>query len=98
MTKGSLRYYLDSKVSGDGHLLAAHKGSEAAFIRQTVNLADRGDASWTAPASLVGRDPQSHNGVTFISEPLRHDIELSGLFSGRLDLTVNKLLKLFACH
>ena len=85
------RYYLDAKVAGDGHLLAPRKTSDSAFIRQTVNLADRSDAAWVPPANLVARDFQSHNGVTFISEPLRRTVELSGLFSGRLDFTVNKM-------
>ena len=91
MSRGTQRFYLDAKVSGDGHLLSPRKGSEATFIRQSVSLSDRGDAAWTPPASLVGRDPQTHNGLTFISEPLRHEVELSGQFSGRLDFTVNKM-------
>ncbi len=90
MSRGALRFYLDPKLEGDGHLLAGRRGSSTAFISQTVNLADRSDASWTPPANLVGRDPQSHNGVTFMSEPLRHSLDLSGLFSGRLDLVINK--------
>jgi hypothetical protein len=90
MTRGALRYYLDPKLAGDGHLLAGRRGSSAAFIRQTVSLTDRSDAAWTPPASLVNRDPQSHNGVTFMTEPLRRPLELSGLFSGRLDFTLNK--------
>ena len=90
LVKGALRFYLDPKVAGDGHLLAARRGSSAAFVRQSVSLTDRSDASWTPPLSLVSRDPQSHNGVTYISEPLRRPLELSGLFSGRLDFTVNK--------
>jgi uncharacterized protein len=90
MSRGALRFYLDPKVAGDGHLLAARRGSSAGFVRQSVSLTDRSDAAWTPPASLVSRDPQSHNGVTYISEPLRRPLELSGLFSGRLDFTVNK--------
>jgi len=55
-----------------------------------VSLTDRGDAGWTPPANLINRDPQSHNGVTFITEPLRRPLELSGQVSGNLDFTVNK--------
>ncbi len=90
MARGSQRYYLEAKVSGDGHLLSQRKTSDA-FVRQTVNLADRADFAWTPPGSVVGRDLQSHYGVTFISEPLKHSVEVNGLFSGRLDFTVNKL-------
>src|SRR5260370_30123962 len=42
MSKGSLKFYLDATVSGDGHRLTQHRNPKAAFIRQTVNLADRG--------------------------------------------------------
>ena len=90
MSRGALRFYLDPKLAGDGHLLSGRKGASTAFTRQTVNLADRSDASWTPPASLVGRDLQSHNGVTFMTERLRRPLELSGLFSGRLDFKINK--------
>ena len=90
MSRGALRFYLDPKLAGDGHLLAGRKGPSTAFIRQTVSLTDRGDAAWTPPANLINRDPQSHNGVTFMSEPLRRPLELSGLVSGSLDFSVNK--------
>ncbi len=91
MSRGAQRYYLDSRVSGDGHLLAPRRTSNSTFIRQTVSLADRSDAAWTPPVSLVGKDLQSHYGVTFISAPVRRAVELSGLLSGRLDFTVNKV-------
>jgi hypothetical protein len=90
MSRGALRFYLDPKLAGDGHLLSGRKGASTAFTHQTVSLADRSDASWTPPVSLVGRDLQSHNGVTFMTEPLRRPLELSGLFSGRLDFKINK--------
>ena len=90
MSRGAPRFYLDARVSGDGHLLAPRRTSAATFVRQSVSLADRGDAAWTPASSLVGKDLQSHNGVTYISAPVRRAAELSGLFSGRLDFTVNK--------
>jgi uncharacterized protein len=90
MSSGALRFYLDPKLAGDGHLLSGRKGASTAFTRQSVNLADRSDAAWTPPANLIGRDPQSHNGVTYMTEPLRRALELSGSFSGRLDFKINK--------
>lgn len=90
MSRGALRFYLDPKLAGDGHLLAARKGASTAFTRQTVSLADRGDAAWTPPANLVSRDLQTHYGVTFMTEPLRSPLELAGAFSGRLDFKINK--------
>jgi putative CocE/NonD family hydrolase len=91
MAKGSLRFYLDATASGDGHRLTQHKISKAAFVRQTVNLADRRDASWTPSTDLISASLATHNDVMFVSEPLAKPTEFNGQFSGRLDFTVNKM-------
>jgi putative CocE/NonD family hydrolase len=91
MANGSLRFYLDAAPVADGHLLTQRKTSDATFIRQTINLADRSDATWTPPPNIIGKGLQTHNGVTYVSEPLSHPVEFSGLFSGRLDFSVNKM-------
>jgi putative CocE/NonD family hydrolase len=91
MTKGSLKFYLDATVSGEGHRLTQHKNPKAAFILQTVNLADRKDAAWTPSTDLISRSIATHNDVLFVSEPLAKPTEFNGLFSGRLDFTVNKM-------
>ncbi|MGH8137054.1 MAG: CocE/NonD family hydrolase [Steroidobacteraceae bacterium] len=91
MGKAQLRFYLDAARTAEGHRLALRKGSDATFIQQTVNLADRGDANWTPPANLTGKTLQLHEGLAFVSEPLRHAQVFAGLFSGRLDFTVNKM-------
>ena len=91
MSKASLKFYLDATVSGDGHRLTQHRNPKAAFIRQTVNLADRKDAAWTPSTDLISRSIATHNDVMFVSEPLAKPTEFNGLFSGRLDFTVNKM-------
>lgn len=91
MGKAQLRFYLDAAPTTDGRRLALRKGADASYIQQTVNFADRSDANWTPPASLTGKSLQPHESVTFLSEPLRHPQEFAGLFSGRLDFTVNKM-------
>ena len=91
MTKGSLKFYLDATVSGEGHRLTQHRNPKAAFILQTVNLADRKDAAWTPSTDLISRSIATHNDVLFVSEPLAKPTEFNGLFSGRLDFTVNKM-------
>jgi putative CocE/NonD family hydrolase len=91
MTKGSLKFYLDATVSGEGHRLTQHKNPKAAFILQTVNLADRKDAAWTPSTDLISRSIATHNDVLFVSEPMAKPTEFNGLFSGRLDFTVNKM-------
>jgi putative CocE/NonD family hydrolase len=91
MAKGSLRFYLDAAATGDGHRLTQHKNSKAAFIKQTVNLADRKDAGWRPSTDLISTRLATHNDVMFVSEPLTKATEFNGLFSGRLDFTVNKM-------
>ena len=91
MAGGSLRFYLDATASGEGRRLTRHKSSKAAFILQRVNLADRTDAGWMPPADLVTQSPVTHNDIVFVSEPLAKPSEFNGLFSGRLDFTVNKM-------
>jgi putative CocE/NonD family hydrolase len=91
MATGSLRFYLDPARDGEGHRLARHQSSDGAFLGQIVNLADRSDADWTAPAAVISRTLQSHNAVTYVSEPLSHMTEFAGLFSARLDFTTNKM-------
>jgi hypothetical protein len=91
MAKGSLRFYLDATASGDGYRLTQHKNAKAAFIPQTVNLADRTDAGWTPSTDLISTSLAIRNSVMFVSEPLTKPTEFSGLFSGRLDFTVNKM-------
>jgi putative CocE/NonD family hydrolase len=91
MAKGSLKFYLDATVSGDGYRLTQRRNSKAAFIRQTVNLADRSDAGWTPSTDLISASLAARNSVMFVSEPLTKPAEFNGLFSGKLDFTVNKM-------
>jgi putative CocE/NonD family hydrolase len=91
MAKGSLRFYLDAAASGDGHRLTLHRNPKAGFVRQTVNLADRKDAGWKPSTDLISTSLATHNDVMFVSEPMTKPTEFNGLFSGRLDFTVNKM-------
>jgi putative CocE/NonD family hydrolase len=92
MANDSLRFYLDaSPREGDAYRLTRHAAAAATFVRQTLSLADRSDAAWTAPAALISRDLKTHNAVTFTSEPLPHPVDVAGLFAARLDFTTNKM-------
>ncbi len=92
MGQRAQRFYLDAAASDNAtHRLLQHKKTKTAFLQQTVSLADRSDAAWTPPTELLGKGAASHNGETFVSEPLTQPTEFSGLFSGQLDFTVNKM-------
>jgi uncharacterized protein len=56
-----------------------------------VSLVDRSDAAWTPPSDFISKSLAPRHGAIFISAPLTKATEISGLFSGRLDFTVNKM-------
>jgi uncharacterized protein len=91
MSNASLRFYLDGAGSADTHRLTQHKGARPLGLRQKVNFADRSDFAWTPPADFISRNLTTHNAALFVSEPLTQAAEFNGLFSGRLDFTVNKM-------
>ena len=92
MGKGTLKFYLDAKAAtgGDTRHLSLRKLSDTTFVQHNVNLADRSDATLPPPNGIVSRSLQLRNAVVFVSDPLKHSQEFSGLFSGKLDFTVNK--------
>lgn len=94
------RFYLSDARSDIGYSLNRERPT-AGSIDQTVNFADRKDTEQTkfAPANtdnwngkevIVSRELTTPNGFIFVSEPFKSSIELSGLFSGRLDFITNK--------
>jgi len=91
MADGSLRYYLDTAGSGADRHLSLRKKTNDAFVPQNANLVDRRDASWTPPTDLISKSLAPRFATIFVSEPLPKASAFSGLFSGRLDFTVNKM-------
>ncbi len=91
MADTRLRYFLGTADSAGGHSLTLHQSSKSASIRQTVNFADRSDAAWRPPFNIIGNELPMHNSLKFVSEPLAEPVELSGVISGRLDFTVNRM-------
>jgi len=92
MAGKSLRFYLDGGVSGaNQRLTQQHKKTADTFVQQTVNFVDRTDAAWTPSPDFISRSLALRHSTIFMSEPLTKATEFSGLFSGRLDFTVNKM-------
>jgi hypothetical protein len=56
-----------------------------------VNFVDRKDSAWVPSIDLINTSLATRNDVMFVSEPLTKPTEFNGLFSGRLDFTVNKM-------
>lgn len=71
---------------------ANSKRAEREFVDQTVNLADRGDANsnWPPP-DIVSHTVEVRNATNYVSQPLPQALEVQGAWSGKLDLTVNKM-------
>ena len=87
----TLRFHLSAESSGATYTLSAQKPEGGAFVAQTINLADRSDIDRVFPGSgLVDKNLDTWNSLAFVSEPFMKAAELSGLFSGRLDFTVNR--------
>jgi putative CocE/NonD family hydrolase len=91
MADGSLRYFLDATGSGVTHRLSLRKKTNDAFVQHNADLIDRRDAAWTPPTDLISKSLAPRFGTIFVSDPLPKMTAFSGLFSGRLDLEVNKM-------
>ena len=91
MAGESLRFYLQGSVGASSHHLALRTKTNAVILQQSVSFVDRKDAAWTPSTDLINRSLAPRHGAMFVSEPLTKPIEFAGLFSGRLDFTVNKM-------
>jgi uncharacterized protein len=91
MTNHKLRFYLSSTRSGETYSLTNVKPAKDGFIAQTIDLADRSDVDRFSPGGGVqDKAVDTWNGIEFVSDPLSETTEMSGLFSGHLDLVSNK--------
>ncbi|HEY3566396.1 MAG TPA: CocE/NonD family hydrolase [Thermoanaerobaculia bacterium] len=91
MGQRRLRLHLSAERTGDDFRLSTHKPPGGAFIPQKVDLADRTDADRVVPGgSIVDKEIDRANAVVLVSDPFPRPVELSGLFSGHLDLITNK--------
>ena len=101
MSDQTLTFHLNGARSGNQYHLTRENPFNDEFIEQTVNLADRTDVNWASPTdnaidqaldtwNIVDSKPNIGHSIEFVSEPFDKPIEISGLFSGRLDFIANK--------
>jgi uncharacterized protein len=91
MSNETLRFYMIALRSGDAYRLSERNPATNTTVLQTVDLADRSDVDRRSPGGgVVDTAIDTWNGVAFVSNPLPTPIELSGLFSGRLEFITNK--------
>jgi hypothetical protein len=91
MAGSSLKFYMDSAADGSSHRLSLRKRAVEASVQQTMGFLDRKDATWTPPTDFISKSLAPRHGTIFLSEPLAKASTFSGLFSGHLDFSVNKM-------
>jgi putative CocE/NonD family hydrolase len=89
--KTSRRFYLDPVVAGGVRGLTQRRPAGGGFAELTMSFLDRSDAAWRPVNDVVVKDPTVRNGLMFLSGPLAKSMDVSGLFTGLFDFTVNKL-------
>ena len=91
MSDLKLRYYLIALRVDSSYRLSARNPETSTTVAQAVDLADRTDVDRRSPGGgVVDKAIDTWNGLEFVSTPLQSSMELSGLFSGRLEFIVNK--------
>ena len=97
MSNHKLRLYLSADRAGlqgigtNAYRLSAAPPAADASITQTVDLANRTDIDRTVPGGgIVSTAIDTVDVLQFVSEPVTTPTELSGLFSGSLDVVVNR--------
>jgi putative CocE/NonD family hydrolase len=79
-------------AAGKSRSVKKGKPADPEFVSQVVDLADRKDvnSNWT-PTDIASHNVEVRNATNYVSEPLPRTLELQGAWSGRLDLTINKM-------
>jgi predicted acyl esterase len=91
MSDQALRYYLIALRSGENYRLTERNPGTTTTVLQNVDLADRTDVDRRpGGGGIVASAIDTWNGISFVSNPLLSPIEISGLFSGRLEFISNK--------
>jgi putative CocE/NonD family hydrolase len=90
MANESLRYFLSAEVADHAYRLAT-TAPTGGSIALSVDLADRRDVDAQVPGGGVkDKGLDTSNSVVFVSDALANDAEMSGLFAGHFDFSVNK--------
>ena len=104
LANGSVRFYLDPQnldapapqggkgvpASGGRFRLVARRSARRQPVTQVVKLADRSDADWTPPPSLISRTLSEHDTLVMVSDPFKAATDLAGTPTLHLDFAPNK--------
>lgn len=85
------RYYLTAERSGSAYRLSETPSQGDSAIRESIDLANRADIDRMVPGGgVLDTVIDTVDALQFVSAPLRERTEVSGLFSGQLDVSINK--------
>ncbi len=91
MSNRRLTFHLSSdKAEGGLYRLSTSAGAGGAPVILKVDMTDRSDITRMFSNGIVQKTFDTWNSVAFVSEPFTDAPELSGFFSGRLDVVTNK--------
>ena len=88
MANRAARLYLDSSPVQGEYRLAGHEPSRRRFVEQKVEPGAQG--SIPAAPAILGRVLAPRNARLFLSGPLHHPLQLSGVLSGQFVLHANR--------
>lgn len=90
MHDAKLRFYLSNQPQGAGYRLDPQVPAQRGFVTQSVNFRDRTTQNnYFSPFIMLDKLDPSH-GIEFISQPFKKPVTISGSFSGKLRLAINK--------
>jgi len=89
MSAGAQRLYLTVRRDGAFRVLG-RRASPSAFTGQTVDFRNRADVAYAPASDIITTTVDTHDGIAFATPSLRTAADVSGLFSGDLDVVANK--------
>jgi putative CocE/NonD family hydrolase len=84
------KFWLDIASPPDRARLLETPSPSAAYLEQSVDLADRSDAYAPLDEAIVSRTLPLKNAIAFSSEPLSQPTEFDGRLGGQLDFAPNR--------
>jgi putative CocE/NonD family hydrolase len=91
MSNDRLSLRFSALRADDGYRLTTGLPSSGQSVELEVDLADRSDADRTVPGgNIIDTAIDTQNGLRYVSDALPAAVEVTGLFSGHLELVSNK--------
>lgn len=90
MSTDTLKLYLDKTTKGN-YLLNPQFPKKKGYAEQKVDFLDRNSVnSYYFMNSIIYDSLDTNNGLLFVSKPLQQETDISGRFSGLLNVIINK--------